>query len=86
LLTAKLYFDASSGLLVRVVRYADSPLGLDPSEVDYADYRAVDGVQVPYRITLSEPGSSRTIQFEEVRQNVPVDADRFAKPAERGQP
>jgi hypothetical protein len=82
---AKLYFDESSGLLVRVVRYADSPLGMNPTQVDYADYRAVDGVQVPYRITLSEPKGSRTIQFEEVRQNVPVDAASFAKP-EGGQP
>jgi hypothetical protein len=35
----KLYFDEHSGLLTRVERCADSPLGLNPSRVDYFDYR-----------------------------------------------
>lgn len=76
----KLYFDEQSGLLVRLVRYTDSPIGLDPTQTDYADYRDVDGVQVPFRKTLSKPGSSSTIQLEEVRQNVPIDVAKFAKP------
>jgi hypothetical protein len=76
----KLYFDEQSGLLVRVVRYEDSPLGLDPTQIDYADYRDVDGVQVPFRMTLSQPGSRSSIQLEEVRQNVPIDDAKFAKP------
>jgi photosynthetic reaction center cytochrome c subunit len=76
----KLYFDEKSGLLVRLVRYTKSPLGLDPKQVDYADYRAVDGVQVPFRVTVSEPGSSAILQLEEVQQNVPIDDTRFSKP------
>jgi photosynthetic reaction center cytochrome c subunit len=76
----KLYFDEQSGLLVRVLRYAETPLGRNPTQVDYADYRDVDGVQVPFRITTSQPGNVTTIQLEEVRQNVPIDAARFAKP------
>src|SRR5208283_1953712 len=36
---AKLYFDQQSGLLVRFMRFADSPLGVNPSQVDYSDYR-----------------------------------------------
>jgi photosynthetic reaction center cytochrome c subunit len=77
---AKLYFDEQSGLLVRLVRYSDSPLGLDPTQIDYADYRDVDGVKVPFSITLSQPGSSSTIQIEQVQQNVPIDDAKFAKP------
>jgi hypothetical protein len=76
----KLYFDKPSGLLVRVVRYGDSPLGLNPSRVDYADYREIDGVQVPFRITTSQPESSSTIQFDEVRQNAQIGAAVFARP------
>ncbi len=76
-LSAKFYFDRQSGLLVRVIRFVDSPLGLNPTQIDYADYRGVDGVQVPFQVTRSEPGSSFTIQFEEARQNVPIDAARF---------
>ena len=43
----KFFFDVQSGLLVRLVRYADSPLGIDPTQIDYGDYRTVDGVQIP---------------------------------------
>jgi outer membrane lipoprotein-sorting protein len=78
---AKLYFDEQSNLLLRAVRYADSPLGLDPTQIDYADYRDVDGVQVPFRVTVSQPGSSSTIQIDQVQQNVAIDDTRFAKPA-----
>jgi hypothetical protein len=83
---AKLYFDEQSGLLVRLVRYAESPLGVDPTQIDYADYRDVDGVQVPFRVALSQPESSTTIQIEEVRQNVPIDAAIFAKPTSERSP
>ena len=76
----KLYFDQQSGLLVRTMRYAESQLGLDPQQMDYADYRDVDGVQVPFRITVSQPGSTSTIRIEEVQQNVPIDHNRFARP------
>ena len=79
-LPAKLYFEQQSGLLVRLVLYAESPLGLDPVQMDFADYRDVDGVQVPFRVTLSQPGSRSTVQVEDVRQNVPIDPAKFAKP------
>jgi photosynthetic reaction center cytochrome c subunit len=80
----KLYFDEQSGLLVRLMRYAESPLGLNPAQTDYADYRDVDGVQIPFRVTLSQPESISTIQLSEVHQNVPIDATKFAKaPAPR---
>lgn len=80
----KLYFDEQSGLLVRVVRYAESPLGRDPTQIDYADYRNIDGVQVPFRITLSQPESTSTIQMDDVQQNIKIDGNTFAGPrAER---
>jgi hypothetical protein len=82
----KFYFDEQSGLLVRVVRYAESPLGLNPSQVDYADYRDVDGVQVPFRVTMSGPEDAATIQFEEIRQNVAVDEAVFRKPGDSKHP
>jgi photosynthetic reaction center cytochrome c subunit len=76
----KLYFNERSKLLVRMVRYAESPLGLDPTRMDYADYRDVDGVQVPFRVTFSQPGSTSTIQIDVVHQNVSIDNARFSKP------
>lgn len=72
--------DEQSGLLVRIMRYAESPLGRDPTQIDYADYRVVDGVQIPFRVTLSEPEAVSTIQLQSVEQNVQIDDTRFAQP------
>jgi photosynthetic reaction center cytochrome c subunit len=77
---AKFYFDAQSGLLVRVVRYKESAIGLDPQQIDYSDYRTVGGVQMPFRITISEPMSNATILIDEVQENAPVDEVKFSRP------
>ena len=76
----QLYFDEHSGMLIRLIRYADSPLGRYPTQIDYADYRDIDGVQVPFRLTSSHPGASSTVQFDQVQQNVPIQDEKFAKP------
>jgi len=76
----RLYFDQQSGLLVRLVRYGDTALGLLPTQIDYADYRDINGVKIPYRWTLARPSGRFTIQVSEVKQNVPVDDAKFAKP------
>jgi len=76
----RLYFDTQTGLLLRLVRYAQSPLGLNPTQIDYADYREADGVKVPFRWTISRPGNHFTIQVEELKQNVPVDDSKFVAP------
>jgi hypothetical protein len=77
----RLYFDQQSGLLLRLVRYADTALGRLPTQLDYADYRDVDGLKLPFRWTLARPSGRFTIQATEVKQNVPVEDARFAKPA-----
>ncbi len=76
----RLYLDKQTGLLARLVRYAPSPLGLNPTQIDYADYREADGVKVPFRWTLARPGNRFTIQVDEMKQNVPVEDSRFAQP------
>ena len=60
----RLYFDQDSGLLVRLIRYTETPLGRNPAEVDYADYRVTDGVKIPYKWTLTRPNGSFTIQID----------------------
>ncbi len=76
-----LYFDSQSGLLVRQVRYTDSPVGLNPTQVDYADYREVAGVKIPFRWTVSWLDGRSTIELSEVQPNAPIDAAKFARPA-----
>jgi len=77
----QLYFDEQSGLLVRLVRHGETPLGRMPTQIDYADYREAGGVKIPFRWTLARPGGRFTIQVSEVKENVPVDDEKFAKPA-----
>ena len=77
----RLYFDKNSGLLVRMVRYAETPMGRMPTQIDYADYREMDGVKVPFRWTLARPNGRFTIQIAGMKINAPVDEARFAKPA-----
>jgi photosynthetic reaction center cytochrome c subunit len=76
----ELYFDEKSGLLVRLVRYGETPLGRLPTQIDYDDYRDASGVKIPFRWTLARPGGRFTIQVSDVKVNVPVDDAKFAKP------
>jgi hypothetical protein len=79
-----LYFDPKSGLLVRLVRYSESPLGLNPTQIDYADYREVAGVKMPFRWTITWLSGRSTIELTNVQPNVPIDAAKFAQPNGNG--
>lgn len=61
-----LYFDAETGLMVR--------LGYNR---ELSDYREVDGVLVPFRMAISRKGGSSTYVFEKIEHNVPLDDARF---------
>jgi photosynthetic reaction center cytochrome c subunit len=77
----KLYFDQETGLLIRQIRYADSVIGSEPTQIDYSDFRAVDNIRLPHRITISEPNSRETIVFTKIYSNYPVDDLRFQPPS-----
>jgi outer membrane lipoprotein-sorting protein len=76
-----LYFDAETGLLLRQQRFADSPVGRIPVLVDYADYRDVAGVKMPFRWTVIWLDGKDTFELTDIQANARVDASRFAKPA-----
>jgi outer membrane lipoprotein-sorting protein len=76
----KLYFEADTGLLVRQVRYANTPTGMVPTEVDYADYRDVAGVKMPFKIVITWTDGQSTIQLNDVQPNVPIGPEKFVKP------
>ena len=78
---ATFYFDKESGLLVRLVRYAESAVGRIPMQTDYADYREVAGVKLPFRWTSTWLDGRSTIELSDVRPNVAIAATRFAKPS-----
>ena len=76
----RLYLDKESGLLLRLIRYTETPLGRNPTQIDYTDYRDTNGVKAPFRWTLARPGNRFTIQVEQLQQNVPVDDAKFVAP------
>jgi hypothetical protein len=80
LLPVNLYFD-ESGLLVRLVRWNQTAVGPVPTQIDYADYRDVAGVKMPFTWTVSQTYMQITIKLSELQPNVAVDAGRFGKPA-----
>ena len=80
-LLVTLYFDRESGLLLRMVRYGGSPIGRVPTQIDYADYREVSGVKLPFRMTFAWLDGRDAIQLNDVRTNVAIDPARFGRPA-----
>jgi len=74
------YFD-QSGLLVRIVRFVDTPVGRVPTQVDYSDYRDVAGVKIPFHWTVTWTNGQSTTELSEVQPNVAIDAARFQRPA-----
>jgi hypothetical protein len=77
----KMFFDKQSGLLVRHVRYVETPVGTVPVQVDYGDYRDVMGVKMPYHLVLTWTDGRSEIDLTELRPNVAIESAKFAKPS-----
>jgi hypothetical protein len=80
-LLVTLYFDRESGLLLRELRYGGSPIGRVPTQIDFADYRDVNGIKLPFRITYAWLDGRDSIVLNEIRTNVAVDEAKFGRPA-----
>ena len=78
----KLYFDTQTGLLLRHLLMEDTLIGWIPEQLDYEDYREVDGVKMPFIIRQSyvDPWIGWTRKFTEIKLNVPVDETKFNLP------
>jgi hypothetical protein len=75
-----MYFDSQSGLLVRSLRYANSPVGRTPTQIDYSDYREVAGVKIPFRWKVTWLDGKENFELKEVQANANIDPARFGKP------
>jgi hypothetical protein len=80
-LLVTLYFDRDTGLLLRELRYGNSPIGRVPTQIDYADYRDVSGMKLPFRITYAWLDGRDSIVLTDIKTNVPVDEAKFGRPA-----
>ena len=80
-LLVTLYFDKQSSLLLRELRYSNSPIGRVPTQIDFADYRNVSGIKLPFRITYAWLDGRDSIVLNDVKTNVPIDETKFGRPA-----
>jgi outer membrane lipoprotein-sorting protein len=80
-LPIKLYFDPMTGLLLRLVYYTDTPVGRIPTQIDYAEYRDVSGIKMPFKWTTTWTSFRSVTVISSVQANVPIEAARFARPA-----
>jgi hypothetical protein len=77
----KMYFDAQSGLLLRMDSVIEGPQGRIQSESYMDDYREVDGVKMAHTTRQVIGATTITIRLNEVKHDAAVDASLFKKPA-----
>ncbi len=80
--TTKFYIDSTSNLLVRKATILSTMLADIPEQTDYSDYRAIDGVKVPFTVSKSEvdPKHNSTQRIASIEQNVSIDKKKFMMP------
>jgi len=83
--TERYYFDTQTGLLLRKITLNKTMLMPFPEQVDFEDYREVDGVKMPFTIRYSgiDTYDSWVRTFTEIKRNVTVDDTLFAAPSPR---
>jgi hypothetical protein len=79
----KLFFDKTTGLLVRQARLVNTVVGITPLHIDYSDYRLVpgSGVKMPFKIALTWTDGQSTTELTSVTPNAAVAAEKFVKPS-----
>ena len=80
--TERRYFDVQTGLLLRKTTLTKTMLMPFPDQIDFEDYRDVDGVKIPFTIRYSaiDTYDSWTRTFTEIKRNAVVDESLFRAP------
>jgi hypothetical protein len=79
-LLATFYFDEQTGLLKRLVRYTPSPVGRVSVQIDYSDYRDVNGVKFPFELQFSWLDGRYTAKLKDIKTNTTLDPAKFGQP------
>jgi outer membrane lipoprotein-sorting protein len=79
-LPLKLYFDEKTNLLVRALRLNDTVIGYNPTQLDFSDYRLINGIRVPYHRVITWTDNQTTVDLTSVQLNAAIEAGRFAQP------
>jgi hypothetical protein len=78
--TEQLFFDRESGLLLRRSVATRTGLGELPEQVDYSDYREVNGVQMPFAVRHATWNNLAIEKFVDVKVNAQIADEQFARP------
>ncbi|NNE99057.1 MAG: hypothetical protein HKN25_08565 [Pyrinomonadaceae bacterium] len=78
----KLYFDASTHLLLR----EDIPAGAQTKTYYYSDYRPINGVKEAFKIETTVGDEKFRISLDQVVYNQPIDSSAFNFPNISGEP
>jgi len=77
----RLFFDSSTGLLIRKVTADPTPAGNAPTQTDFDDYRNIgNGVMFPFIIRVTNPPDARVTTVVRKVDIAPVDNSKFTKP------
>lgn len=71
------FFDVESGLKVKEQREIQTQMGLSEQTVVYDDFREVDGLKYPYKITQSFGGQSIEVTVSSIKINRGLSDDIF---------
>ncbi|RUL87072.1 LolA-like protein [Tautonia sociabilis] len=74
------YYAADSGLLLRVKRTIESPMGAVPVESTFSDFREVDGVTMPFQSTDTVLGQTVKTAFAAIEHGVTFPEGTFDLP------
>jgi photosynthetic reaction center cytochrome c subunit len=78
---SRVWIDAESYLPVKTSTTIDTPeTGPLEQTIEFADYRDVDGVKVPFKLSATTAVQSYTVKVTSVEHNVKIDPALFAKP------
>jgi hypothetical protein len=76
------YFDKASALMLKTTTVLATPLGEISTEVEYSDYRPLEGLLFPYTLTQGAMGQSLVLHFDKVVCNATLPKDLFTLPQE----
>ena len=80
------FYDKASHLLVKETSTTASPMGEVQVEEFPSDYKTVDGILIPFKITQKVLTQEIVIKVAEIKHNVELPADAFKRPGGGDEP
>ena len=85
----RLFFNSETGLLLRRISYTTNMIAVIPAQIDFGDYREVDGIKFPFSWQISSVDFQVPVSVKkltDIKINVPVDESKFNMPAVKPTP